>query len=114
MPHLPAHPCAHPLCPNLIMEGRYCEEHRHLRWRTRTAPTVARPYDRAQHKRWRLLVLGRDPICKICNTAPSTEADHIVPLDQGGGWSLDNGQGLCASCHGRKTREENMPHHDKA
>ena len=107
MPSLPPHPCAHPLCPNLLTSGRYCEEHARLRWRTRTAPRLARPYDKMQHRRWRKLILGRDPICRVCHTEPSTEADHIVPLDQGGGWGLDNGQGLCASCHGKKTREEN-------
>lgn len=37
---------------------------------------------------------------------PSTDADHIVRLEDGGGWSLSNGQGLCASCHGRKTAGE--------
>jgi len=51
-------------------------------------------------------VLARDPICRSCRRAPSTEADHIVPLAQGGDWSLENGQGLCKTCHSRKTRRQ--------
>ncbi len=31
----------------------------------------------------RRAVLARDPICKLCDNALSTEVDHIVPLSQG-------------------------------
>jgi 5-methylcytosine-specific restriction protein A len=54
------------------------------------------------------MILKEHPICNHpgCH-AVATEADHIVPLDQGGGWELENGQGLCKPCHSRKTRYEN-------
>jgi 5-methylcytosine-specific restriction endonuclease McrA len=35
------------------------------------------------------------------------QADHIVPVRQGGDrYEVANGQTLCLSCHGRKTRHE--------
>jgi len=37
---------------------------------------------------------------------PATEADHVIAIEDGGGWSIENGQGLCASCHGRKSLDE--------
>ena len=63
----------------------------------------ARGYGR-RHQKWRLLILARDPICKICNREPSAEADHI----DGDNTNLaeSNGQGLCKLCHGIKTREQ--------
>lgn len=54
------------------------------------------------------MVLARDPICKKCNRCPSTHADHIKPHK--GDWALfcdmANLQGLCASCHSKKTAGE--------
>ena len=56
------------------------------------------------YRRWRTMVLARHPLC-TCG-AIATEADHIIPLSQGGGWSLENGSGLCKACHSRKTLRE--------
>jgi 5-methylcytosine-specific restriction enzyme A len=58
------------------------------------------------HQRWRLMILNRDPICRKCNREASTEADHIISLRKGGVSSMENGQGLCKSCHSEKTRNE--------
>jgi 5-methylcytosine-specific restriction protein A len=60
------------------------------------------------------MVLRRDPVCqdpydthnKNNETAASTEVDHIIPLRQGGKNTMDNLQGLCKSCHSRKTALE--------
>jgi 5-methylcytosine-specific restriction endonuclease McrA len=55
-------------------------------------------------------VLRRDPICIVCKALsrvrPSTEVDHIIPPrgDVELQRSAENCRGLCASCHGRKTR----------
>lgn len=35
------------------------------------------------------------------------EADHILPLADGGTWELSNGQLLCVPCHRHKTAAEN-------
>jgi 5-methylcytosine-specific restriction endonuclease McrA len=92
------------------------------RWCTTCGPLLRRQQDRTykqaaparralySSKAWRIvrrMVLVRDPICKLCGEQASTEADHITPLADGGA-ALDMGnlQGVDASCHSRKTREE--------
>jgi 5-methylcytosine-specific restriction endonuclease McrA len=67
-----------------------------------------RGYDH-NHRKWRAVILRRDPICKMCNSALSTHADHIIPINQGGSkYDYSNGQGLCVSCHNRKSRMEQL------
>ena len=64
-----------------------------------------------QHHAWRERVLSKHPTCqgwpreRECR-ARSIVADHIAPLSQGGNWLDSNGQGLCLSCAGRKSRSE--------
>ena len=60
---------------------------------------------------WRKLrdkVLARDPICQDCYRrdyiTPATDVDHINGDPSNN--SLKNLQGLCHSCHSRKTRRE--------
>ncbi|MGH8644846.1 MAG: HNH endonuclease [Gammaproteobacteria bacterium] len=43
----------------------------------------------------------RDPVCCICQRAPSTDADHITPKRRGGADAMENLQGLCGVCHAR-------------
>lgn len=64
---------------------------------------AARGYD-ANHRRLRLIVLKEQPICAICKTAFSTEMDHI----DGNVNNLErsNLQGLCKSCHSKKTASQ--------
>lgn len=59
----------------------------------------------------RRAILDRDPTCRACGTSASTEADHIIShaecLRRGiEPDTLDNGQGLCRSCHWAKTKRE--------
>jgi 5-methylcytosine-specific restriction enzyme A len=42
-----------------------------------------------------------------CDSAGDWEADHVVPLVDGGGFDLSNLQTLCVECHRRKTAIEN-------
>lgn len=56
-------------------------------------------------KKQRARILRRHPTCRHCG-APSTEADHIVPVAQGGTNDDTNGQGLCHPCHTAKTQAE--------
>jgi 5-methylcytosine-specific restriction protein A len=63
-----------------------------------------------QSKQWKLLrfqVLRNYPICNDCKRQPSTVADHIKPVRLGGDfWDIENLQGLCASCHNKKSANE--------
>lgn len=99
--------CARPGCPRLA-RGRYCPEHTRSRARddaARRGTAATRGYDRA----WRKLrerILARDPVCRSCDKRPSSEVDHIVPKAEGGSDHPDNLQGLCKSCHSRKTVQE--------
>ncbi len=67
-----------------------------------------RGYGRTWQK-FRLLILHRDPICKICGEKPSTDVDHIVPKAQGGKDTEENCQGACHECHSEKTTKESKP-----
>lgn len=74
-----------------------------------------RGYD-ASWRKLRLVVLGREPLCRTCAAAgrvePATEVDHIMPFSVGGvineALRLDtaNLQPLCKSCHAAKTATE--------
>ena len=111
MPRRPLHPCKQNGCPALV-EGRYCPRHQKevdAADRERRGSAASRGYDK-DHRRWRSEVLDRDPVCVVClesgRVTASEEADHIVALRDGGGWELENGQGLCGLCHRRKTGTE--------
>lgn len=52
----------------------------------------------------RAKVLARDPICKICNTRPSTHCDHKQAKTDA--HAEDKLQGVCAICHGLKSSTE--------
>ncbi len=70
-----------------------------------------RALDRRKLSRWRLAVLERDGwACRRCRRY-ANEADHIEPLERGGGaYDLANGQALCRHCHQEKTAVENGRH----
>lgn len=55
-------------------------------------------------QRLRLMVLREEPLCP-CGK-PATEVDHILAKAKGGDDSRENLQGLCKSCHSRKTVRE--------
>lgn len=48
----------------------------------------------------RQLLVFRDEVCRtLWCSAPIRHSDHVVPSDEGGPTSLDNGQGLCEACN---------------
>lgn len=112
MPTKPLRSCAIPECPEKALANRTrCRPHEYER--------IKEAYDRARRgkpgrvyynsKAWRLLrllVLHRDPVCRVCGLRPSTDVDHVVMREDGGGDSEDNLQGLCHSCHSVKTARE--------
>ena len=57
-------------------------------------------YSTTQWKALRKQVLEEEPICHWCHRAPSTQADHLIELDNGGDpYNRDNLVGSCASCN---------------
>jgi 5-methylcytosine-specific restriction enzyme A len=63
---------------------------------------------RLQQRNVRLM--WHSPLCVECDkrglTTAATEWDHIVPLWKGGRDEEGNLQGLCSSCHAKKTAAE--------
>jgi len=68
-------------------------------------PSSQRGYGGSWRK-LRAMVLNEQPICQHCRREAATEVDHIVPLSRGGENTMENLQGLCKSCHSRKTARE--------
>ena len=68
-------------------------------------------------RRWRRLrqrKLEANPLCECGECARlrrrpiATQVDHIVPISDGGDpWAWENLQSLTATCHSRKTRQDN-------
>lgn len=64
-----------------------------------------------RHKQWRAAVLrNADGRCQINGptcTGRADQADHIVPVAEGGAeHDVSNGQGACTACHDVKTAAE--------
>jgi 5-methylcytosine-specific restriction protein A len=111
MPMRPARPCLEPGCRYTTTSGGRCADHRRAREQARGS-AASRGYG-SEHRRRRSIVLACDPLCVAClavgRTTPSTVDDHIVPIEAGGAADdLDNQQGLCASCHGKKRHAERV------
>ncbi len=106
MPQAPMVPCRAPLCSALAHAKRgYCDTHyrvRQSRYNEQRGSSTAQGYGTGW-RRLRLLVLSRDPICRTCQRAPSTDVDHITPKRRGGEDTMENLQELCGSCHASKT-----------
>jgi 5-methylcytosine-specific restriction protein A len=59
----------------------------------------------------RNFVRSEEPLCRICKDrgeiVPTKIIDHIKPIIEcGEAWDRDNLQGLCESCHNRKSAIE--------
>jgi 5-methylcytosine-specific restriction protein A len=104
MPKRAARACPYPGCPNLN-----CEEHRPRRIDARPSSAV-----RGYGRRWqhlRLSFLRANPLCadpfglhaNSGETVAAVHVDHIKPKKEGGLDEWSNLQGLCHSCHSRKT-----------
>jgi len=99
--------CSKPGCPNLTTSGRCTACRRKADVARGTA--TQRGYTSRGHRNFRAAVLRRDPICTVCQLAPSTVADHwpdsrrdllAAGLDPN---DPDRGRGLCAKCHSSET-----------
>lgn len=110
VPGTSKNPSYHDAC-NPRPEAR--KEADHKRWVEDKA--TRHLYNGAEWKRLRLWVIQtKNPICNICHRNPSTVADHIN--DHKGNpqlfYSIHNLQGLCKSCHDKKTGH--TPHTEAA
>ncbi|BCZ43668.1 MAG: HNH endonuclease signature motif containing protein [Serratia marcescens] len=107
MPWHPLKRCSYPGCRNRVKSGR-CPEHRQEANTSRGTRT-----ERGYSNRWgkyRLMYLKAHPLCVECAKrgihTPATIVDHIIPIDGERDvlfWPASNHQGLCHSCHSRKT-----------
>lgn len=104
MPWKPKRPCPTPGCPELTNGGpcaKHAREHRRAWERTETGKPKrkrGRPWRRVRDQ-----VLSEEPLCMVCQDAPTVEVDHIDP---NGDDQRDNLQGVCKSCHREKTQAE--------
>lgn len=59
---------------------------------------------------WKEVGFRQKWCCNICKEMlkPTFELDHIVALQDDGGDSMDNLQGLCVECHARKTMDRRL------
>lgn len=102
-------PCKHAGCPKLT-NVTYCDEHTKVHSKDR-----ASAYERGYDSRWkkaRIRFLQASPLCVSCKVqgklVKATVVDHITP-HRGNKelfWDEGNWQGLCKSCHDRKTMTE--------
>lgn len=112
MAQRPNLPCRVRTCPNYSVERGYCRQHvadhpaKSTAEYDKNRPTATGRGYGATWRKTRQLVLHRDPFCRHCQRAASTEVDHIVPKRDGGQDTEDNLQGLCKPCHSRKTATE--------
>jgi len=109
MPTRPKRPCRHAGCP-VLTESGWCEKHEserrvRSRWSGDRGSASSRGYG-AVWRKLRRMILNRDPVCTVCERAPSTEVDHLVPKVDGGLDTDENLRGICHACHDAKTKQE--------
>ncbi len=126
MPQRPKKVCAAVGC-NVLTRSTHCEEcapaaklkreeakrKRQRKIDKQRGSATARGYD-SKWQRESKAYLNKNPFCvehlKRGLHVPATVVDHIIPHkgDKKLFWDRKNWQGLCVSCHNRKTRTEDM------
>lgn len=113
MPSRPSKPCTTPGCPNPARPNKpscaQCRTRSNRDLRTRRGNSHTQGYGRGHRDRFRVGVLTRDRLCRICKRREAVEADHY-PLDRKTlvklGLDANDpayGRGLCKPCHSRAT-----------
>lgn len=102
----PLRECRNPRCGRYAGPDGYCSEHAVDQPR---GPAGSNLTPANRKFRWmRSAFLMRHPVCADCRRQAATDLDHITP-HRGNVrlfWDQQNWQGLCSSCHGRKTARE--------
>lgn len=103
--------CSVPGCPALAYGGR-CETHKRKAEQDRGS-AAERGYGGRAWRVARRAVLRRDPVCVVCNSAPSTLPDHhpysrkeLLAMGVSDPDAPHRMRGVCASCHGKETARE--------
>lgn len=77
--------------------------------------SIRRLYSTSRWQTQRAVVTDEQPICNACHATSSSLADHVIPAEiyiatHGGDleafFDPSNLQGLCVSCHRKKTSRE--------
>lgn len=105
--------CAKDGCPELASApGKsYCEDHDPAPWRDARS---RRPRDGAgsgwsEQRRARDVIRRHRGICHVCGEPGADQADHVVPLAQGGADALSNLRPIHSTpCHARKISGESV------
>ncbi len=103
---MPTRICGVSPCPHPAHYRGYCRIH--ARERSRQTHPNKSFYNSARWKYTRRRQLHEQPLCAVCGDV-AEHADHIRAIQDGGNpWSFANLDSLCAICHGRKTRREQL------
>ena len=98
--------CGKTGCPEIVLGGTYCDEHKLNGWSTSTRNTRNPP----GWERTRAFILRRDGnSCKYCG-ATATEVDHVIPLTRGGTHAVTNLVAACTTCNKQKNYKERTGH----
>jgi 5-methylcytosine-specific restriction protein A len=91
--------CPHPGCIAFMP----CPTHERKPWATTTPRTMS---GWAQQRRARRSGAKHNTICHICHHPGATQADHVIPLAEGGPDTEQNMRPAHPDCHQAKTRQE--------
>lgn len=99
----PAKVCTEPGCPNV----QPCPSHRREPWAHSNRRAGVTLSGSAQQKRTHRILRRDGGICHVCHQPGADQADHVVPIGEGG---ADDEANLAAihsrPCHQRKTADE--------
>lgn len=104
----PASPCLQPGCPNFATYRGYCPDHaRQVNSEAGNRKAGREVYNRKRWKRLRKAKLGANPICERCQATLATEVHHVEGVEHDA-WNIEGLESLCAPCHSRETRREQV------
>lgn len=99
--------CAHPGCTALV-NGTRCPEHAPKPWaRSADAPRRSNLSGSAQQARARRVITRDGTICHVCGIAGANQADHVIPVAEGGADDESNMRAIHGiPCHAEKSAAE--------
>ena len=94
--------CSNPTCPH----SQPCPDHGRKPWQGSKRKDRAKLSGYKQQKRAKYVLRTHDTVCHVCGYPGATEADHVIPLAEGGPDTLGNMRPIHHDCHVAKTAEE--------